>query len=396
MPSGPLGSPSSGFPILVTALDAGGLLVGARLLWSGVWAERPVWRREPALLIFLMAGLMLVAAPLGSYLTDSTFVRLRLACHVLFCVVAPLLLARGLWLAARVRGRGHVACGLAMAAVGLGMDLTYWYAREVEPFNLQVRRYPIVSPALRTLNKPLRIVVLADLQTDRPGLYEERVFDLVDAERPDMILFPGDYLEVLSQEQYETERPRLLALFQRLVHRPPFGMYGVHGDVDWSPDTLDGTGVRILEDESVRIPGLPLQVVGLVNAWERAAVPAALAREIATFDGLSIVLAHRPDFAEDVIANGVDLDGPARLLGVAGHTHGGQIVIPGFGPPITLSRLPRRYAGGFHELRRRGSTELGGWLMVSRGVGCEREYAPRIRLFCPPELIVLELSARQP
>ena len=103
---------------------------------------------------------------------------------------------------------------------------------------------------------------------------------------------------------------------------------------------------------------------------------------IREFDGLTIVMGHSPDFARPLIEEGSDIP----LLCIAGHTHGGQIVIPGFGPPVTLSRLPRRYAGGFHRI---GDSAL----CVSRGIGMERGYAPQIRLFCPPELVVIEVSS---
>ena len=89
---------------------------------------------------------------------------------------------------------------------------------------------------------------------------------------------------------------------------------------------------------------------------------------------------HRPDFAASI------LDREVPILAVAGHTHGGQIAIPLFGPPMTLSDLPRAYAGGFHRLGPYGA------LAVSRGVGMERAHAPRIRLFCPPELVVIDLE----
>ena len=72
-------------------------------------------------------------------------------------------------------------------------------------------------------------------------------------------------------------------------------------------------------------------------------------------------------------------------LVVAGHTHGGQVVVPGFGPIITLSGVPRAVAaGGLHEMN-------GNRIYVSRGAGSEQGQAPRIRLFCPPEVSILEL-----
>ena len=67
-----------------------------------------------------------------------------------------------------------------------------------------------------------------------------------------------------------------------------------------------------------------------------------------------LLLSHVPDvFARSPL--GVPLT-------VAGHTHGGQVVVPGYGPLRTMSRLPRRMAHGLHE-------RDGRWLYVSAGVG---------------------------
>ena len=61
-------------------------------------------------------------------------------------------------------------------------------------------------------------------------------------------------------------------------------------------------------------------------------------------------------------------------------------MLPGFGPPLTLSTLPRAVAaGGLHPAR-------GSHVYVSRGLGMERHWAPRLRLFCPPEITLLTLE----
>ena len=74
-------------------------------------------------------------------------------------------------------------------------------------------------------------------------------------------------------------------------------------------------------------------------------------------------------------------------LVVAGHTHGGQVCLPGIGPLFTCTQVPQPVAaGGLHRLLNR-------WVYVSRGSGHERGQAPRIRLFCPPEVSILTLVA---
>jgi hypothetical protein len=119
--------------------------------------------------------------------------------------------------------------------------------------------------------------------------------------------------------------------------------------------------------------------VGLTVHQSRGRDSSALAVvERASPDSLRVVLGHRPDFV-------MRLAGHTRVdLALAGHTHGGQIVLPGFGAPVTLSRLPRRYASGLHIYE-------GIPLHVSPGVGMERLTAPQVRFFCPPEVSVLEV-----
>jgi predicted MPP superfamily phosphohydrolase len=91
-----------------------------------------------------------------------------------------------------------------------------------------------------------------------------------------------------------------------------------------------------------------------------------------------VLLHHTPDLMPQAVSLGVDLY-------LAGHTHGGQWRLPGFGAILTSSRYGKRYeAGHYHE--------AGTHLYVSRGVGMEGFGAPRARIFCPPEVVSITLS----
>src|SRR6185295_1090780 len=123
----------------ILALDLGGLGIGAGLLFGSADARTRPWASEVRRLVGL--GLLLLAAAVaGGTVAGSSFFALRLACHALFCVLAPLAIARGL-----VR-RG--AAGFLAIALGLAAEGAYVWAREVEPYRLEVTHHEIVSERL--------------------------------------------------------------------------------------------------------------------------------------------------------------------------------------------------------------------------------------------------------
>ena len=124
-------------------------------------------------------------------------------------------------------------------------------------------------------------------------------------------------------------------------------------------------------EESETLDLGPVLLTGL--SWRDSVDPSFKVRG---GDKYHIVLGHSPNFSLG------EIDGDLLL---AGHTHGGQVQVPGIGPLLTLSVVPRSWASGLTEI------EPGKYLLVSRGIGMERDYAPRMRFFCRPELIVLRL-----
>ncbi|MCZ6785918.1 MAG: hypothetical protein O7E54_02015 [Planctomycetota bacterium] len=364
--------------VLFLVVNGSGLWFGARYLWR---SRGSPWRDVPRLLATGIV-LSLVAAPLALIATQSHFGIARIECHVLFCVLAPLAMARGVWHLVRNR---RWAPGALLLLGGLAMDAVYVHARNFEPFDLQIRRYRIATDRLPRSERPLKVIVLADLQTDLIGPYERSVFERIDAERADLILLAGDYLHIGHKPDYERERRKLVALIRRLTHEPRYGIFAVQGDTDASTDVLEGSGVPMLSDQTVRSPDGSLQIVGLSYRAAFKPVRERVLEQVRRFSGFTIVFGHRPAFMEPIVEHGSDVG----FLCVAGHTHGGQIVIPGFGPPATSSPLPRSHAGGLHRCGE-------GWVVVSRGVGMERGVAPRIRFFCPPELVVVEIEGRGP
>lgn len=356
--------------ILVT--DLGGLACGAWLLFGRRGPARS-WASDLGRLAGL--GTVLVSgAVLAGMLHGGGFLTLRLACHALFCVLAPLAVARGL------QRRGGI--GWMVVALGLAAEGAYVWARHVEPYRLEVTRHELASARLAGRSTPLRVAVLSDLQNDDFGAFEERVFAELDGLAADLVLIPGDILQLRpgdAWERHQREREKLRALFAR-VRQPRLGFLMVPGDCEPRGATFDDCGVRLLADELVVFAAERVQVLGLSLASSRRPLEPRWLEAARTFAGLTLVVGHAPEFALSARASDVP------LLCLAGHTHGGQVQLPFLGPPLTLARIPRSIAaGGLHRL---GES----WVCVSRGIGMERNLAPRIRFLCRPELVLFELA----
>ncbi|HEX5011705.1 MAG TPA: metallophosphoesterase [Planctomycetota bacterium] len=346
-----------------------GPLTLPRLLRAGAWG-----------LVGALVQGALVQALLGRAFLAIHFV------HTWLFVAAPLACAAAL-LAARRGGGSRPGRATAASAVLLLPALLAWTSL-VEPFQLRLERVDVPLGAARAPQPPLRIGVLSDLQCTEVGAHEREAVATLMAQKPDLIVLPGDVEQVFSPEALAALEPSLRALLAELD--APLGVFLVLGNCDPGEGTqrlIAGTRVRLLVDETVHLQhaGRGLALCGLTLAIGAPPAQAALDElEAGPESELRLVLAHYPDAALR-LAPGTRVD-----LVIAGHTHGGQVRLPWFGPLVTLSHVPREVAGGgLHALN-------GTQIYVSRGVGVERGDAPRIRFNCPPEVSLLTLGATLP
>lgn len=204
----------------------------------------------------------------------------------------------------------------------------------------------------------------------------EQAVDLVMAAQPDLIACTGDYLTLL--------RPGLPAdlanAFRRLS--APDGVVAVMGNHDhrrgrvMTSRVLAECGIAELNNRHITLTrgGASLHVAGVDSvSRQRARLDRVLAELPA--EGMAILLAHEPDFA--------DIAAAARrfTLQLSGHTHGGQIVLP----YLTETMLPeygRRYVRGMHYVR-------GLWVWVNRGVGTT---GLPLRFLSAPEVSLITLG----
>lgn len=285
----------------------------------------------------------------------------------------------------RRAGRSVTPAARLLATTGLAMIPVAVYAMVLEPRRLVLEEASL--EARTQLVRELRIGVLSDIQCSTIGAHERRAVTRLMAEAPDLILIAGDLFQG-SPGHFERTRDDFVALLRSLS--APGGVWVVRGDVDshsqsrsYFDDLTDEAGVRVLIDEFVRIElrGQIIELYGYDRWGNDTASLHAFLRTPREAGAARLVLAHRPDPVLG-LGQGMDLD-----LFVAGHTHGGQVVIPFFGPPFTLSAVPRIVgAGGLHEVN-------GAPIYVTRGVGMERGHAPRVRFLCPPEIAIVTLKS---
>ncbi|MEJ2551085.1 MAG: metallophosphoesterase [Anaerolineales bacterium] len=328
-----------------------------------------LWRLKTQLTFFhvFILGVTLVALTfVGAFFSPiDAFGKSQMLCWALF-VHHPIFLI-GVTIVARRRNRKSLS-GLS-AVLTICTVLVGVYAFLIEPHWLKTTRVTIRTDKLAS---PIRLAVIADVQTDRPGKYEQHVFELVADEHPDLILFAGDYLHISDEDDYLAAKEKLNALLLRAGLEAPLGMYAVRGNVDWGDwdEIFAGTPVVPIEVTSTRNLG-PVVLTGMTltdSGNPGFSLPGQAKYHIA--------VGHKPDYSLGEVN--------ADLL-IAGHTHGGQVRLPLIGPIFTLSRVPRAWAAGITQIA------PGQYLIVSRGIGMERGNAPRLRFLCRPELLIVDL-----
>ena len=230
--------------------------------------------------------------------------------------------------------------------------------------------------------RPLRVVFLSDFHTgshaDDVARLERIVHEAASA-APDLALLGGDYVNMQLFGGGRVPPRTTAAILGRLV--APLGRFAVLGNHDYVygeravADALRDHGITVLDHErrSLRFLGHSFELAGVPDAHiTRAEAYALLAR--LEPEKPTLVLAHDPVWFARLP--------PGPHLMLAGHTHGGQIRLPGLGVIRNASKAPRRWSHGL-------VMERGQCLYVTSGVGTS---GIPLRWGIPPELAVLDMS----
>jgi predicted MPP superfamily phosphohydrolase len=259
----------------------------------------------------------------------------------------------------------------ALRAVGL-------YRRaQRNALDIRIRYNDVTLARLPAAFDGYTLLHLSDLHVDMSDAIVPRLIETVAALEYDACVLTGDYRAATSGpiEPALDGMRRLCAV----LRRPLYGVLGNHDSISMLP-ALESIGIRFLMNESVRIEreGAALVLAGVddphyfrADDLERACAGSA---SVTT----SILLSHTPEIYRRAAAAGFDLM-------LCGHTHGGQICLPG-GIPITLDAdLPRRFGRAAWRYDR---------LQGYTSVGCGTSIVD-VRINCPPEITLHRLRCAE-
>ena len=254
-----------------------------------------------------------------------------------------------------------------IGAVTGGAAYGFFYGREA----LQLSTVDVPVSGLPAELSGLRIGLITDVHRSRwvSAADVAAAVALTMSARPDLIVLGGDYVTWGDRQYVDAAAESLSGL------SAPYGVFAIlgnHDDDHDMPAALVKQQVEVLRDARTRVSlaGVAIELVGIRFWTKRQSDIAALMKNA---KDPVILLAHDPRRLTEAAA----LDVPLVL---SGHTHGGQVVLPGAGA-VAARKFP--VVSG---LARQGKTTL----FVSRGVGTV--YVP-IRLNCPPEVVLLTLRS---
>jgi predicted MPP superfamily phosphohydrolase len=262
--------------------------------------------------------------------------------------------------------------GPARKSLSVAMPLRKTTRRSRPLGRIRLEEHEARSPLVDARHDGVRLVHLSDIHAAGPLRPRRlhRAVELANALRPHAVLLTGDYV-------CASARPAaLIADALGRLEVPAWATLGNHDH--WSgaarvAAALESAGVRVLRNahDALLLQGAPLHLIGVDDHRTGHADPEAAFAGVGPA-GTRVVLTHDPNAADALAGRGA-------ALVLAGHTHGGQIRLPGVTAGIAR-RIGIKYLSGFFEL---GPTLL----YVNRGLGA----AVPLRIAAPMEVALLTL-----
>jgi predicted MPP superfamily phosphohydrolase len=256
--------------------------------------------------------------------------------------------------------------GVAAAGAAIG------YAHYVEPGWLEVSSVEIALPRLPDAFANFTIAQISDLHFGPFGTPEQiqPTLDALQSLNADVIVITGDIVSRITQGELDM----VVQALSRLHARE--GVFAVLGNHDWWEgglavgEALRRAGVMLLSNRhhSIRRGSQALYFAGVDDVWcdkhDLAAALTGIPRNAAV-----VMLVHEPDFADTVAQES------RAILQLSGHSHGGQLRVPGHGG-LWFPPFARKYPMGLYQVNEMA-------LYTNRGIGM---VSRPMRFACRPEV----------
>ena len=253
-----------------------------------------------------------------------------------------------------------------------------------EFYDLQIKRYEIVSTDIPKEFDGKKVLFVSDFQFDTDKKFNEKmmrkVVNRINSEKKDIIVLGGDYTDTIKFI------PRFYEEMQKMKI-PKYGIYSVLGNHDyWSSadehvKNLKKLGYNVLinENTGVKIGNEKIFISGVDDYWnEKIGSDAEKALNGIKKEDFNIFLSHNPDYFEDMTQEQRNL----MDIGLAGHTHAGQITFFG---QILIAPLKYKDKYGYGMKNYDGHK-----FYITSGVGGSVK-GMFIRFFAKPEIVVFTL-----
>ncbi len=240
--------------------------------------------------------------------------------------------------------------------------------------NVQVNFTKLPCPGLPEAFDGFRLLHISDTHIDGAPELSSIIAGLAGPLGADACVITGDFREG-THEDYEAPA-RCMAELTRRLNIKTFGILGNHDAIEMVPILEDG-GLRMLLNENDRLEhnGAAIRIAGVDDPHYYETDNLEKALEGIPPDAFTVLLAHSPEIVRNAAFAGVDLY-------LCGHTHAGQICLPGGRPVVTNSRCPPDRRAGLWTFE-----GMSGY--TSRGAGTS---SVGVRFNCPPEITLHELT----
>lgn len=260
------------------------------------------------------------------------------------------------------------------------------YAYFIEPRRLVISEAILKVPHWSKELNGFKIVAISDIHAGSNSITEERlqkIAEAANAQNPDVIVLLGDYVSQIRGMRGPLKMPIEVIAENLKGMRAKYGIYAVIGNHDhWyneakCREAFEKAGFKVLENEmaSINLNRKTISLIGIEDFWKRYKVDIKDQLSDINPQENIIGITHNPD--------SFDQTPDALSLLIAGHTHGGQVNIPFYGPPILVAKS--EYTRGHIE-------KDGKNLYVTSGIGTS---GPPVRFGVPPEIAVITLEAKE-